>query len=82
MLPTYLEADLFLGKSPFVQKPSFGREGDTITIRDKDTNIMIQNAHETYKIDCLYFRNIQSFQLFLLKLKKELRSCHMCLGLF
>lgn len=36
MLPTYLEPDLFLGKGSFVQKPSFGREGDTITIRDKD----------------------------------------------
>ena len=36
MLPTYLEPDLFLGKGSFVQKPSFGREGDTITIRDKE----------------------------------------------
>ena len=49
MLPTYLEPDLFLGKDSFVQKPSFGREGDTITVRDKDENIMMQNAHQTYK---------------------------------
>lgn len=49
MLPTYLEPDQFLGKSFFVQKPSFGREGDTVTIRDKDTKVVIQNAYQTYK---------------------------------
>ncbi|WP_017152450.1 glutathionylspermidine synthase family protein [Bacillus bingmayongensis] len=56
MLPTYLEADLFLGKSSFVQKPSFGREGDTITIRDKDTNIVNQNSYETYKKELPVFQ--------------------------
>ncbi|WP_342429819.1 glutathionylspermidine synthase family protein [Neobacillus sp. FSL H8-0543] len=49
MLPTYLEPDVFLGNSSFVKKPSFGREGDTVTIYDKDTKITSQNSFQTYK---------------------------------
>ncbi|WP_243521403.1 glutathionylspermidine synthase family protein [Bacillus pseudomycoides] len=56
MLPTYLEADLFLGRSSFVQKPSFGREGDTVTIRDKESNIMNQNVYQTYKKELPVFQ--------------------------
>ncbi|PGC26271.1 glutathionylspermidine synthase [Bacillus pseudomycoides] len=56
MLPTYLEADLFLGKNSFVQKPSFGREGDTVIIRDKDTNIVNQNSYQTYKKELPVFQ--------------------------
>ncbi|MDM5187886.1 glutathionylspermidine synthase family protein [Bacillus sp. DX4.1] len=56
MLPTYLEQDTFLGKSSFVQKPSFGREGDTVTIRDKDTNIVNQNSYQTYKKELPVFQ--------------------------
>lgn len=56
MLPTYLEPDLFLGKNSFVQKPSFGREGDTVIIRDKDKSIMIQNSNQTYKKELPVFQ--------------------------
>ncbi|PEE44033.1 glutathionylspermidine synthase family protein [Bacillus pseudomycoides] len=56
MLPTYLEADLFLGENSFVQKPSFGREGDTVIIRDKDTNIVNQNSYQTYKKELPVFQ--------------------------
>ncbi len=56
MLPTYLEPDEFLGKDAFVQKPSFGREGDTVTIRDKDMKIMTQNTYQTYKKELPVFQ--------------------------
>ena len=49
MLPTFLEAEAFSGRSPFVQKPTFGREGDTVTIWDQYANITVQNSHQTYK---------------------------------
>jgi glutathionylspermidine synthase len=48
MLPTYLEPDAFLGSASYVQKPSFGREGDTITIWDQHTNVEAKNSFQTY----------------------------------
>ncbi|WML57544.1 glutathionylspermidine synthase family protein [Neobacillus sp. PS2-9] len=49
MLPTYLEADFFEGRSSFVKKPSLGREGDTVTIWDQQSQLTIQNDYQTYK---------------------------------
>ncbi|MFD0828367.1 glutathionylspermidine synthase family protein [Neobacillus sp. M.A.Huq-85] len=48
MLPTYLEPDAFIGNQEFVQKPSFGREGDTVTIWDKNSSVKVQNTFQTY----------------------------------
>ncbi|WP_305454939.1 glutathionylspermidine synthase family protein [Bacillus mycoides] len=82
MLPTYLEPDLFLGKSPFVQKPSFGREGDTITIRDKDTNIMIRNAHETYKSSLPIFQKYTELPFVFLETEKGIEKLSYVFGAF
>ncbi|ETT78184.1 MULTISPECIES: glutathionylspermidine synthase family protein [Bacillus] len=82
MLPTYLEPDLFLGKSPFVQKPSFGREGDTITIRDKDTNIMIRNAHETYKSSLPIFQKYTELPVVFLETEKGIEKLSYVFGAF
>ncbi|KWU56273.1 glutathionylspermidine synthase [Bacillus mycoides] len=82
MLPTYLEPDLFLGKSPFVQKPSFGREGDTITIRDKDTNIMIRNAHETYKSSLPIFQKYIELPVVFLETEKGIEKLSYVFGAF
>ncbi|MGH0941445.1 glutathionylspermidine synthase family protein [Bacillus mycoides] len=82
MLPTYLEPDLFLGKSPFVQKPSFGREGDTITIRDKNTNIMIRNAHETYKSSLPIFQKYTELPVVFLETEKGIEKLSYVFGAF
>ncbi|EJP95943.1 glutathionylspermidine synthase family protein [Bacillus cereus] len=82
MLPTYLEPDLFLGKSLFVQKPSFGREGDTITIRDKDTNIMIRNAHETYKSSLPIFQKYTELPVVFLETEKGIEKLSYVFGAF
>ncbi|MGG0648190.1 glutathionylspermidine synthase family protein [Bacillus mycoides] len=82
MLPTYLEPDLFLGKSPFVQKPSFGREGDTITIRDKDTNIMIRNAYETYKSSLPIFQKYTELPVVFLETEKGIEKLSYVFGAF
>lgn len=82
MLSTYLEPDLFLGKSPFVQKPSFGREGDTITIRDKDTNIMIRNAHETYKSSLPIFQKYTELPVVFLETEKGIEKLSYVFGAF
>ncbi|MBJ8070242.1 MULTISPECIES: glutathionylspermidine synthase family protein [Bacillus] len=82
MIPTYFEPDLFLGKSPFVQKPSFGREGDTITIRDKDTNIMIRNAHETYKSSLPIFQKYTELPVVFLETEKGIEKLSYVFGAF
>ncbi|EJV60072.1 glutathionylspermidine synthase [Bacillus mycoides] len=82
MLPTYFEPDLFLGKSPFVQKPSFGREGDTITIRDKYTNIMIRNAHETYKSSLPIFQKYTELPVVFLETEKGIEKLSYVFGAF
>ncbi len=51
MLPTYLEPDALIGQTSFVQKPSLGREGDTVTIFDEDCNILTQNNIQTFRED-------------------------------
>ncbi|PEK44211.1 glutathionylspermidine synthase [Bacillus toyonensis] len=82
MLPTYLEPDLFLGKGSFVQKPSFGREGDTITIRDKDTNIMSRNAHETYKTSLPIFQKYIELPVVCLETEKGVEKLSYVFGAF
>ncbi|MWC28127.1 glutathionylspermidine synthase family protein [Paenibacillus sp. MMS18-CY102] len=48
-LPTYLEPDPFLSSgTPYVRKPSFGREGDTVTIFNGNGEMELQDAHESY----------------------------------
>lgn len=49
-LPTYLEPDLFLENNEmFVQKPVFGREGDTVRIFDEKGRLLDQDKHTTYE---------------------------------
>jgi len=48
-LPTYLEKDVFLKQGvKFIEKPSFGREGDTIVIYDEHGNPEQENENRTY----------------------------------
>lgn len=48
-LPTYLEPDELLQKGmPFVKKPSFGREGDTVEIFNQHGQLIHQDAQQSY----------------------------------
>ncbi|KOS69053.1 glutathionylspermidine synthase [Lysinibacillus contaminans] len=48
-LPTYLEPDYFLQKGlPFVKKPSFGREGDTVEIFNYDGQLIHTDVQRSY----------------------------------
>ncbi|HAQ06807.1 MAG TPA: glutathionylspermidine synthase [Bacillus bacterium] len=48
-LPTYLEPDPFLTKGqPYVKKPVFGREGDTVQIFDSSGKLIMEEAQKTY----------------------------------
>ena len=49
-LPTYLEAEPFLTKQvPFVKKPIFGREGDTVQIYSSTGKLIMEEEHKNYK---------------------------------
>ncbi|BCB06082.1 glutathionylspermidine synthase family protein [Bacillus sp. KH172YL63] len=49
-LPTYLEADHFEENGiTYVQKPAFGREGDTVKIIEATGKILLEDKKETYK---------------------------------
>lgn len=48
-LPTYLEADYFIrNESPFVKKPIFGREGDTVEIFNQKGKLVLADAQSSY----------------------------------
>lgn len=49
-LPTYLDSDLFVKNHiPFVEKPVFGREGNTIQIQDGSQNVRFQVQANCYE---------------------------------
>jgi glutathionylspermidine synthase len=50
MLPTYLTPDKFFEKrTKFVRKPSYGREGDTVSIIDANNTVVFEDAQKNYE---------------------------------
>jgi glutathionylspermidine synthase len=48
-LPTYLEAEPFYDKQvPYVKKPIFGREGDTVQIFSSTGKLLMEEQHKNY----------------------------------
>jgi glutathionylspermidine synthase len=60
-LPTYLEAELFLEKQvPFVKKPIFGREGDTVEIYNSTGKLLMEEKHKSYsQVQSIYQQYIE-----------------------
>jgi glutathionylspermidine synthase len=56
MLPTFFENEPFLDSNLYVEKPVFGREGDTVIIYDQYGKKMIENPHQTYKKELQIFQ--------------------------
>ncbi|MEH7112369.1 glutathionylspermidine synthase family protein [Neobacillus niacini] len=82
MLPTYLEADTFSGTAAYVQKPSFGREGDTITIWDQQTNVAVQNSFQTYKNELPVYQSYVPLPVVLLETEKGMEELSYVFGSF
>jgi glutathionylspermidine synthase len=82
MLPTYLEPDAFSGTTAYVQKPSFGREGDTITIWDEHTNVDTQNAFQTYKNELPVYQSYVSLPVVSLETEKGMEELSYVFGSF
>ena len=60
-LPTYLEPDVFLEQQhAFVEKPVFGREGDTVTIYQADGRILLSNEQRSFSDQASVYQQYQA----------------------
>ncbi|MEH7495113.1 glutathionylspermidine synthase family protein [Neobacillus niacini] len=82
MLPTYLEADGFSGSASYVQKPSFGREGDTITIWDTHSKVDVQNPFQTYNNELPVYQSYVPLPVFSLETEKGIEELSLVFGSF
>ncbi|MCL6573551.1 MAG: glutathionylspermidine synthase family protein [Bacillus sp. (in: Bacteria)] len=82
MLPSYLEPDAFSGLRSFVQKPSLGREGDTITIWDDNANVTVQNSFQTYKEELSVYQAYVPLPTVLLETEKGMEELSLVFGSF
>jgi glutathionylspermidine synthase len=82
MLPTYLEPDYFIGKGSFVQKPSFGREGDTVTIWDQDAHVTARNSQQTYKDELAVYQSYVPLPVISLETEKGVEELSYVFGSF
>jgi glutathionylspermidine synthase len=82
MLPTFLEADSFAGTKAYVEKPSFGREGDTITIWDQHTNVDAQNPFQTYKNELPVYQSYVPLPVVTFETDKGIEELSMVFGSF
>jgi glutathionylspermidine synthase len=82
MLPTYLEADSFAGTHSYVQKPSFGREGDSITIWDQHTKVDAQNSFQTYKNELPVYQSYVPLPVVSLETEKGIEELSLVFGSF
>lgn len=82
MLPTYLEADGFSGEAAYVEKPSFGREGDTITIWDTHSKVGTQNPYKTYKHELPVYQSYVPLPVVALETEKGIEELSLVFGSF
>lgn len=82
-LPSYFEPDNFLKKQlPFVKKPIFGREGDTVQIFGSSGKLMMEEQHKTYNdVPAIYQQYVELPRTRYLSEKGEL-SGHLLTGSF
>lgn len=82
-LPTYLEPDPFLGKKvPYVKKPIFGREGDTVQIFGPSGKLLAEEDHKTYTdVPSIFQRFVELPQTCYLSEKGKLNG-HQLIGSF
>lgn len=82
-LPTYLEKDTFIAEGVcFVEKPSFGREGDTIKIYDGEGKILNKNVNENYSDSIPVFQKRVEMPKINIKTEKGMQEARQLFGCF
>ncbi|MTH54573.1 glutathionylspermidine synthase family protein [Bacillus mangrovi] len=82
-LPTYLDREPFLnGSLPFVEKPAFGREGDTITIFHSDGTPLKENSLRTYGDSLKIYQAYQELPSAAIQTPYGQEEAHLLIGAF
>jgi len=70
-LPTYLDEDFFIKQQKtYVQKPAFGREGDSVLIKGNNGSVLHSNNEQTYA------EEVQVYQQFVPLSKTVVKTLH------
>ena len=82
-LPTYLDEDLFQEQNiPYVKKPAFGREGDTVEIYQGTGELIDEDRHKTYVDSLPVFQQFIKLPETTVKTEKGLKRVHYMYGCF
>ncbi|MET1014082.1 MAG: glutathionylspermidine synthase family protein [Paenisporosarcina sp.] len=82
-LPTYLEPDTFIQRQqPFVKKPCFGREGDTVEIFNGFGNLTIEETMKTYSDTLPVFQEFCPLPVANIITIKGTKKAHLMVGCF
>ncbi|MGI1807019.1 glutathionylspermidine synthase family protein [Exiguobacterium sp. TDN 0502] len=71
-LPTYLSAEPFrISRQPYVKKPIFGREGDTVTIHNGEGDVWLRNEQHTFQDQPAVYQAYRELPVYHLKEEGE-----------
>jgi glutathionylspermidine synthase len=82
-LPTYLDSDHFEKNGiTYVQKPAFGREGDTVKIIEAAGKILLQDKKETYKQTLPVYQQFIPLPVAAIKTDEGMKDASLMVGSF
>lgn len=82
-LPTYWEAEWLIEEGkPYVKKPCFGREGDTVEIFDSTGKLMYTNPNQNYTDSAPVYQQYVELPKTMIKTTKGEREAHFMIGCF
>lgn len=82
-LPSYLEAEPFLQTgTPYVKKPVFGREGDTVQIYDETGKLKEEDSNKTYLEYLPIYQQFVDLPVISYTSEKGYNQGHMIIGSF
>ncbi|MFN4214312.1 glutathionylspermidine synthase family protein [Exiguobacterium sp.] len=81
-LPTYLEPDPFLGQSAYVQKPAFGREGDSVILYDLDGTPFHKESLQTYANETAIYQQFNELPTRMTNTVNGILETHYMIGCF
>lgn len=82
-IPTYFEKDIFLEKGvKFVEKPVFGREGDTVVIYDENGAALNENPLKTYDVNLKIYQEYTELPVADIMTPNGVQKFHLLFGSF
>jgi glutathionylspermidine synthase len=82
MLPTFLDSDPLLGSTHYVEKPVFGREGDTVTIFNLSGEVTIKNTQQSYQKELQIYQKYIELPTVTIETEKGLETLSYLFGSF